>query len=130
MGEPERVLARVTSADIAEVYNGMVGLCVCFDYENGGGQCLSGYMLDAAMVVRFMNAVGVLRLRDAVGKSCWVTHTWSKVLKVEPLHAKDGTAFDVEEWSRWCERRMGPVQLCYSELEGRDCPHQRNEVDQ
>jgi hypothetical protein len=120
MEQGTRELARVTSADIGEVYNGMVGLCACFEYDDGaGGQCLTGYFLDAAMVVRFMNAMGSLSLAKCVGKSCWVTHTHSKILKVEPLHKQDGVPFDVMEWERWTQERNEVLPTCYADLEGR-----------
>ncbi len=112
----ERSLARIAHADIGEVYNGMVGLSVTFDYDDGGCQGLGGYMIEAGMIVRFMKAVGVLSLSDAVGKSCWVTHSHSKVYRVEPLHKKDGTTFDIDEWSAWVNERF-PDGPSYHELE-------------
>ena len=112
---PERSLARIEQADIGDVYNGMQGLIVTFAYDEGTHQGLGSYALDAAFVIRFMNAVGGLnKLSDAVGRSVWVTHTWSKVLKVEPLHKKDGRPFDIEEWQEWYKRRMPP--MCYREM--------------
>lgn len=111
-----RSLARITSADIQFVYNDLLGLCVSFEYEGGTGQSLSGYTLDAAMVIRFMAAISVDKLSAAKGKSCWVTHSWSKIHKIEPLHQKDGTPFDVDEWQAWCKDRMGSIGLTYHEL--------------
>ena len=115
----ERSLARVTHADIGEVYNGMLGLVVMFEYEDdlgSSGQGLGGYMIDGAMIVRFMNAVGVMELSKAVGKSCWVTHSHTKVYRVEPLHKKDGRAFDIDELGAWVKKRW-PPDLSYRELE-------------
>ena len=111
-----RELARITYADIGAVYEGIPGLVVNFEYEDGGGQYLSGHMIDPAMVCRFMNAVGVSALRDAEGKSCWVTHTDQEILKVEPLHAKDGRPFDLEEWKAWMRQRIAPLGITYAEL--------------
>lgn len=111
----ERSLARVISADIADIYNDMLGLSVTFEYDDGTCQGLGGYMLDAAFVVRFMAALDVDRLSKAVGTSCWVTHSHSKVYKVEPLHKKDGRPFDIEEWGAWVKER-GPKDMCWSEL--------------
>ena len=113
----ERVLARITSADIAEVYNGMLGLAVTFEYESGGGQALNGYILDASMVIRFMRAINVMKLSKAVGVSCWVTHTHCEVLRIEPLHAKDGVPFDIKEWQAWMKERIAPLGICYREME-------------
>jgi len=113
-GDKKRHLARITSADIAEVYNGMMGLAVCFDYEDGGSQCMGGYLIDGAMIVRFMAAVNVMKLREAEGKSCWVTADHSHIYKVEPLHAKDGAPFDIDEWSEWVKETMPSIS--YSEM--------------
>lgn len=118
MVDRQRELARITSADIGDVYNDMLGLVVAFEYEDGGGQCLSGYLIDAAMVVRFMRAVGVTKLRDAVGKSCWVTHDHGKIYMVEPLHKKDGRPFDIEAWQAWAKERLPGIsyhELCTGE---------------
>jgi hypothetical protein len=122
--ERTRELARIKSADIADVYNGMLGLRVDFEYEVGGGQLLTGYMLDAAMVARFMGAVGIGRLSDAALKSCWVTHDHCNIYKVEPLHAKDGKPFDIEEWQAWIKERMPPIS--WSELETGKRPPNRS----
>jgi hypothetical protein len=112
--DPERELARIAYADIGEVYNGMLGLRVGFEYEGGCSQGLGGYMLDAGMVIRVLNAIGVSSLSAAKGRSCWVTHTHDKVLKIEPLHAKDGTPFVIAEWQEWVRRVM--PRLSYSDL--------------
>lgn len=113
--EPERELARIISAEIGDVYNGMLGLVVHFEYESGMHQNLAGYMLDAAFVIRFVRAVGAGVLNECTGRSVWVTHTWDKILKVEPLHARDGKPFVIEEWSEWVKRRLPPMS--YHELE-------------
>ena len=111
---PERRLARIVRADIADVYNGMLGLVVEFAYDKSSRQGLGGYMLDAAFVIRFMGAIGVDRLSAAVGKSCWVTATHDKVLSVEPLHEEDGRPFVISEWQEWAKRRLPP--MCWDEL--------------
>lgn len=112
----KRELAKVTSADICEMYNGMLGLSVGFKYESGFSQNLSGYVLDAAMVIRVMAAIGVLSLSEAVGKSCWVTHTHSSVIKIEPLHKDDGKPFVLAEWQKFVEKKM--PGLSYRDLLG------------
>lgn len=114
--EPKRELARISHADIGEVYNGILGLVVTFEYEGCGVQGLGGYMLEAAMIARFMRAVNVTRLSNAVGKSCWVTHTHDSITKIEPLHAKDGTPFDIPEWQAWVKATLPP--LSWSKLLG------------
>lgn len=123
MSDAERELARITQADIGDVYNGMPGLAVTFEYEGGCCQGLGSYILDAAFVARFMGAVGVTRLRDAIGKSCWVTYTHSKVLAVEPLHKKDGRPFVIAEWQEWFKRRCTP--LSWHELTTGENPEDR-----
>jgi hypothetical protein len=109
MGDAERKLAKIVRADIGDVYNGILGLVVEFSYGRSLGQCFTGYMLDAAMVVRFMRAVGVDRLSEAAGRSCWVTCTHNWIQKIEPLHEDEGRPFVVAEWQEWVERRMTPV---------------------
>ena len=116
MNEPIRELARIESVDIGDVYNGMLGLCIAFAYEDGGGQSLGGYMLDAAMVVRVMRAIGVGSLASAKGRSVWVTHAHDSILKIEPLHKKDGQPFVLEEWKTWLKRHN--VKTCWSDLCG------------
>jgi hypothetical protein len=126
--EPERSLARITKADIGNIYNGMVGLVVVFDYEENATQGLGSYQLDAAFVVRFMQAIGVSHLSKAVGRSCWVVHTRDKVLAVEPLHKKDGTPFVIAEWGEWLKARYGDNGPSYHELcTGKRPPHYNDE---
>ena len=112
----ERKLAKVISADIADIYNGMLGLNVHFKYENGFHQNLSGYILDAALVIRFMGAIGVDALSKAAGKSCWVTSSHDKIHRIEPLHADEGRALDIEEWQAWVEAN-GP-KCSYGSMAG------------
>ncbi len=115
--EYERELARISQADIGDVYNGMLGLSVTFEYESGGGQGLGGRILDASFVIRFMNAVGrVSKLQDCVGRSVWVTHSHSDISIIEPLHKKDGKIFVISEWEEWHKERG--CKASYSELEG------------
>jgi len=119
--EPERELARITHADIGDVYNGMLGLLVEFEYDGSDCQRLSDYLLDAAMVVRFLRAVGgCSKLSDAVGRSVWVTHTHDSIKKIEPLHQKDGKPFVIAEWEEWVCARLPEVS--WSELESGNDP--------
>lgn len=112
----ERELAKIKRADIQDVYNGMLGLVVEFEYEDEMHQCLSGYMLDAAMVVRVMSAVGANALSKMEGLSCWVTHDNSSIIMIEPLHKKEGKPFVLDEWKRWLKRHN--VKSCWSDLIG------------
>ena len=114
----ERSLARIKDADIGEVYNGMLGLVVTFKYEDGSEQRLNDYFLEAGLVIRFMEAIGVLWLRNAIGKSCWITHGLdNKILVVEPLHKGDGVPLDIEKWSVWAREKL--PALSYADLAGR-----------
>jgi hypothetical protein len=113
--ERTRELARVTHANIGEVYNGILGLSVTFEYEpDGCCQGLGSYMLDASFVARFMGALGILQLHEAVGRSCWVTHTHDCIVSVEPLHKKDGRPFVISDWQEWVKRRC--TQISWHEL--------------
>jgi hypothetical protein len=120
---PERELARISHADIGDIYNGMIGLQVTFEYEGCGAQGLGSYTLDAAFVIRFLQAVGVDALSKAKGKSVWVIHTYDRVLAIEPLHKKDGKPFVIAEWSEWLKRRCSP--LSYHELATGEDPNLR-----
>ena len=105
----------MSHADIGDIYNGMLGLSVTFEYEGCGAQGLGSYTLDGAFVIRFINAIGARSLSETVGRSCWVTHTHDRVISVEPLHKKDGKPFVISEWQEWVKRRVNPVS--YHELE-------------
>ena len=115
----ERELARVKSAYIGEVHEGIIGLVAHFEYESGVCQCLGGYQLEPAFVYRFLGALGIRDLRKAEGKSCWVTYRPAKILKIEPLHKKDGEPFDIEAWSKWVRARYVDPPT-YNELRGHD----------
>lgn len=103
----EKVLAKIKSADIADVYNGMLGLRVEFQFDKCSYQCFSGYVLDAAQVIRFMNAVGVDRLSGAAGRSCWIVREPGfngHICEIHPLHEGEGRPFILSEWKEWHEK--------------------------
>lgn len=106
----ERELAKCEGFDLSIEERGVPVLSGHFAYEGGGCQGF-GYVVDAAFLVRLMEAVGATSLTDIRGKSCWVTHTHSNISKIEPLHKKDGTAFDIAAWSAW-HRINGKGQAC------------------
>lgn len=112
--EPERKLAKIDSADIGEVYNGILGLVVTFRYGRSLCQGFGSYMLEAGLIARFMGAVGVTRLSDAAGKSCWVTCTNNSIIAIEPLHEDEGRPFVVADWQEWVKRRL--PELSWHEL--------------
>lgn len=100
MSDPlERELARWKGGDLEVEDHGCLTLTGCFEYESGG-QGL-GYFVDASFLMRFMAALGVTQLSGCDGKSCWVTHSNSEVVKIEPLHKDDGQPFDIREWREW-----------------------------
>ena len=99
---PERELAKAKDFDIQIEDHGIPVLSGYFDYEGGSAQGL-GYFVDMAFVMRFMGVFGVEYLHRVEGKSCWVTHTNDKILSIEPLHAKDGTPFVIQDWIDWNE---------------------------
>ena len=78
------------------------GLSGEFEYEDGSCQGL-GYIVDTAFILNFMGVFGVELLQDVNNKSCWVTHSSCEIIKIEPLHKKDGKLFDIKEWGRWIE---------------------------
>jgi hypothetical protein len=97
---PERHLARIVGFDLWFDRGWQLPLMSGhFEYEGGGHQGI-GYIVDTEFVGKLCEAVGVDTLKALSGKSCWVTHTRDRILKVEPLHAKDGTPFNVDtDWT-------------------------------
>ena len=114
MSTTTRELAKIKSADIA-VDGCLAYLLVEFAYEGTGRQRLPNYQLDGSFVLRFIRAVGVESLSAVVGKSCWVTHNFLSISLVEPLHAEDGVAFSLPDWSEWIAKRL-PSGLSQSEM--------------
>lgn len=99
----ERELAKARSFDVGIEDHGILVMFGYFDYEGGGAQGL-GYCIDSSFLYRFLSAFGVEKLRDVEGKSCWVTHDDSTIYKIEPLHKKDGTEFDIKLWQTFVQK--------------------------
>lgn len=97
MADKERSLAKCSDFDFGIEDHGLPVLFGSFEYDEWGVQGL-GYSVDAEFLKRFLAVFGVRQLNDVNGKSCWVTHNNSQILKIEPLHKKDGVPFDIEEW--------------------------------
>ncbi len=95
----ERELAKCKGMDIQDNDHGGLMLGGVFEYESGNAQGL-GWGIDMEFLKRFMDVFGVMRLRDVNGKSCWVLCNSSKIVRIEPLHKKDGEAFDILEWAK------------------------------
>jgi hypothetical protein len=105
----ERTLARWRGKDLEIEDHGWLVLSGHFEYGENGGLCQGfGYFCDASFLMRFMGALGVTRFSEMDGKSCWVTRTRERILKVEPLHKKDGRPFDIEEWQEWMKTHVWP----------------------
>lgn len=94
----ERELAKVVDVDIQDDEHGGLILGGHFKYEGGSQQGL-GYNIDVEFIKRFMDVFGVSRLRNVNGKSCWVTHDYNGITKIEPLHKGEGQPFVIDDWS-------------------------------
>ena len=93
-----RSLAKAVDIDIVDNDHGWLHLGGHFDYEDGGCQGI-GRGLDMEFIRLFMDVFGVEKLRQVNGRSCWVTHSYDNITLIEPLHAKDGQAFDIDRWA-------------------------------
>jgi len=103
----KRELAKVTGkVDFIMGRGSFPDVILCFEYESGFSQCLGGNFIDISFLMRLCKCFGVEKLRDIEGKSCWVWATPSNILRIDPLHSKDGTPFDIEEWRAWREKNM------------------------
>lgn len=115
-----KLLAVCRNVGIMIEDHGVPYLNVVFDYDEGGTQGIGVYTLDASFVCRFMQAMGVTDLMDAVKKSCWVVQDEAGYIsEVHPLHKKDGKPFVIKEWQEWAKRRttaVSPSEL----MTGRD----------
>lgn len=93
-----RLLARCKGFDLELEDRGHLILKGCFYYEGQLGVQGLGYEVDAVFLKRFLRAIGVYELQQVNGRSCWVTVIDGTVRIIEPLHAEDGTRFDIREW--------------------------------
>lgn len=116
MEREERELARVEECEIGIEDHGILTLFISWEYD--GSSCHQGlgcYAIDAAFLYRIFDCFGVSRLGQIKGKSCWVTHDWGHVSKIEPLHKKDGKPFVIQEWQDWInahpEMQKSPHEL-------------------
>ena len=107
--EQERSLAKIASADFEIEDHGIPVWSVYFQYDDGSGQGLGGYVAETGFMMRFLGAVGVSALSLLKGKSCWVTHGYSSISKIEPLHKKDGEPFVIAEWQKWVKERLSSI---------------------
>lgn len=105
--DPERELAKAKGFDFVIEDHGCPYMEGAFYYEGGSAQGF-GYVVNTAFLMRFMAALGVTRLQDVNGKSCWVTHTNDRILLVEPLHKGEGEPFDTSAWIEWSKSYPSP----------------------
>ena len=114
-----REVAKVTKCDFGVEDHGIPTMFVMFEFD-GSGQGLGCYSVtDTGFIIRFLKAIGVSKMSEAVGKYCWVTHTNSSVESVEPLFKKDGTAFHIKDWQAWKAAHPG-FHISASELLSND----------
>jgi hypothetical protein len=109
MKNGERSLAKLTSVDFEIEDHGIPIWNIRFEYDDGGCQGMGGYTAETSFMCRILRAVGVNAVSQLVGKSCWVTHTHTEILKIEPLHKKNGTPFLIEDWRKWVTERGAKV---------------------
>lgn len=107
--ELERDLAKCGPCDLWLEDHGVLIVSLHFDYESGSSQGFPSYLADPSIIMRLMGVFGVDHLSQIKGRSCWVTHSHSEITKIEPLHAKDGTTFDLVEWKKWAKERLPQI---------------------
>lgn len=96
-----RVLCKVTEVDVT-VERGLVTLSGNFDCD-GWGFGGMGYFIDMDFLQSFVAVFGVTALQRVNGKSCWLVYDdehASQLLRMEPLHRKDGEVFDIYAWKQ------------------------------
>ena len=91
-----REIARCSEFDVSVEDHGALTMYGSFEYD-GGGQGL-GYVIDAQFIKNFLGVFRVSRLRQVTGRYCWVTHSHSSIIKLEPVLPNDGTEFDIAAW--------------------------------
>ena len=112
--DSKKYLAKCHNFDIGMEDHGWLVVFGEFEYEDGGCQGLR-YFAHSSFIMRLLAAVGVDKVRELNGKSCWVTATYDKILKIEPLHKKEGRPFDIQEWQDWfnkrCKNDVSPSEM-------------------
>lgn len=93
--DAQRQIGRVEKADI-RCHGNIVALDVSFSYADRSAQGI-GRVVCRDLLRRFMAVWNAEALSETVGKQCWVTHTNSSILKLEPLFENEGEALDFAE---------------------------------
>ena len=96
MRERVRELGKMTNCDLWLEDHGCLVLGGEFHYEDGGVQGI-GRIMTIDALKQFMQVFNVEYLRSVNGKTCWVTHDFNGIYKLEPLHNKDGVVWNMEE---------------------------------
>ena len=96
----ERELAKAKYFDFGIEDHGFPFLFGHFEYDRAGSSQGIGNILTMEFLMAFLEVFDVEQLHQVNGKSCWVTHTNDKILKIEPLHRKEGKPFDIESFTR------------------------------
>ena len=104
MKNKEKELAKITECDVGYEDHGCPFLFCTFEYEDSNSRQGFGYIPDMAFILRFLDAVCVDTLQKCVGKTVWVTHTNDEILRVDPLHKKEGKPFIIEDWKEWARK--------------------------
>jgi hypothetical protein len=107
--EPKRELAKCGDFDVYIDDHGWLLVSGDFHYEGSSVQGFPTYFADPSIIMRIIRAIGVDSFNQIKGKSCWVSHTWDEITKIEPLHKKDGEAFDIVVWKKWAKERMPKI---------------------
>lgn len=100
----ERELAKLKGVDVMIDDHGIMIMGGTFYYESGCCQGF-GYCIDMDFVRLLMEVFEANELKEVNGKSCWVTHDASSIIKIEPLHKGDGKTFDIKKWSEDCKKK-------------------------
>lgn len=87
--------ARIESTKLGDVYNGIMGINICFDF-GGSGQCLGGWAVDQPIKDKrgkFLKRLGtaegmrrILRILEVVGVESW-EELQGKYVRVECDHS-------------------------------------------
>jgi hypothetical protein len=106
-----RTLAKLSGFDFGIEDHGFPYLFGTFEYEDGEARGF-GYSIEVGFLLRFMGVFGVDRLQRVNGRSCWVVsrdelrigYSSEKIIRIDPLHKKDGTPFDLVAWREWVKK--------------------------
>ena len=116
----EREVAKVMSADFVLSRGFIPDVCIRFDYESGGSQHLTGWFCDVVFLVKLLQAFGAESMDEIVGKYIYVTHSQSKIQKIEPVIRSEGKPFDISKWAAWIKTRDKDYLLTGADMDGLD----------